>query len=206
MLYQFGWVSILTNSMHSHSWEANSSSANQGISRMLKKQKILLPCSQQPVTCLYLKLRIFSPHPPILDNNNNNNNNNNNLLLILLQSLNVLPLSTYNFHLLRSWMQLVQFFIFSFFISFIISSSHLFFGPYIPGSNDYLALFVQFYSPLSTSINQSGNPLSRFFSVNFFPWRGGWPRTKPPTWRTRVCIRSAPLHRLPSPRLWTPPI
>jgi len=45
-----------------------------------------------------------------------------------LHSLNVLALSTYNFHLLRSWMQLVQFFIFSFFISFIISSSHLFFG------------------------------------------------------------------------------
>jgi hypothetical protein len=39
-----------------------------------------------------------------------------------------LSFSTYNFHLLRSWMQLVQFFIFSFFISFIMSSSHLFFG------------------------------------------------------------------------------
>jgi hypothetical protein len=30
--------------------------------------------------------------------------------------LNVLPLSTYHFHFLRSWMQLVQFFIFSFFV------------------------------------------------------------------------------------------
>jgi hypothetical protein len=29
------------------------------------------------------------------------------------------PLSTYNFHLLRSWMQLVQFFIFNFFMSFL---------------------------------------------------------------------------------------
>ena len=42
--------------------------------------------------------------------------------------MNVLSFSTYNFHLLRSWMQLVQFFIFSFFMSFIMSSSHLFFG------------------------------------------------------------------------------
>jgi hypothetical protein len=42
--------------------------------------------------------------------------------------LNVLAFSTYNFHLLWSWMQLVQFFIFNFFISFIMSSSHLFFG------------------------------------------------------------------------------
>jgi hypothetical protein len=42
--------------------------------------------------------------------------------------LNVLAFSTYNFHLLQSWMQLVQFFIFNFFISFIISSFHLFFG------------------------------------------------------------------------------
>jgi hypothetical protein len=33
----------------------------------------------------------------------------------------VLAVSTYNFHLLRSWMQLVQFFIFSFYMSFIIS-------------------------------------------------------------------------------------
>ena len=57
-------------------------------------------------------------------------NNNNLLLLQVLQlhSLNVLTFSTYNFHLLQSWMQLVQFLIFSFFISFVISSSHLFFG------------------------------------------------------------------------------
>ena len=55
------------------------------------------------------------------------------LLLLLLQaqqlhSLKVLAFSTYNFHFLRSRMQLVQFFIFSFFIPFIISTSHLFFG------------------------------------------------------------------------------
>jgi len=34
----------------------------------------------------------------------------------------------YNFHLLRSWMQLIHFFIFNFFMSFLMSSSHLFFG------------------------------------------------------------------------------
>jgi len=43
-------------------------------------------------------------------------------------SLNVLAFSTYNFHLFRSWTQIIQFFVFSFFISFIMSSSHLFFG------------------------------------------------------------------------------
>jgi hypothetical protein len=43
-------------------------------------------------------------------------------------SLNVLSFSIYNFHILRSYMQLIQFFILSFFISFIISFSHLFFG------------------------------------------------------------------------------
>jgi hypothetical protein len=50
------------------------------------------------------------------------------LQALQLHSLNVLAFSTYNFHLLRSWMQLVQFFIFSFFMSFVMSSSHLFFG------------------------------------------------------------------------------
>jgi len=50
------------------------------------------------------------------------------LQALQLHSLNVLAFSTHNFHLLRSWMQPVQFFIFSFFISCIISSSHLFFG------------------------------------------------------------------------------
>ena len=40
----------------------------------------------------------------------------------------LLNIHVYNFHLLRSWMQLVQFFIFSFFISFLMSSSHLFIG------------------------------------------------------------------------------
>jgi len=42
--------------------------------------------------------------------------------------LNILAFSTYNFHLLRSWMQLVQIFIFSFFMPYLMSSSHLFFG------------------------------------------------------------------------------
>jgi hypothetical protein len=42
--------------------------------------------------------------------------------------LDVLVLSTYNFHVLQSWMQLVQFFIFSFFMSFLMSPSHLLFG------------------------------------------------------------------------------
>ena len=50
------------------------------------------------------------------------------LWALQLHSLNVLAFLAYNFHLLRSWMQLVQFFIFIFFISFIISSSYLFFG------------------------------------------------------------------------------
>ena len=50
------------------------------------------------------------------------------LQALQLHSLNFLAFSTHNFHLLRSWMQLVHFFIFSFFISFIISSFHLFFG------------------------------------------------------------------------------
>ena len=50
------------------------------------------------------------------------------LQALRLHSLNFLNISTYNFYLLRSWMQLIQFLIFSFFISFIMSSSHLFFG------------------------------------------------------------------------------
>ena len=50
------------------------------------------------------------------------------LQALQLQSLNVLAFSTYNLHLLHSWMQLVQYFIFSFFMSFLMSSSHLFFG------------------------------------------------------------------------------
>ena len=45
-----------------------------------------------------------------------------------LHSLNVLAFSTYNFHFLRSWIQLVRFFIFSFLMLFLMSSSHLFFG------------------------------------------------------------------------------
>ena len=46
-----------------------------------------------------------------------------------LQSLNVLAFSTYNFHLLRSWVLLIQFFTLNFFLPFLMSSSHLFFGP-----------------------------------------------------------------------------
>ena len=65
--------------------------------------------------------------------NVNMRSHGNILLLFLLwalqlQSLNVLAFSTYNFQLLRSWMQLVQFFIFSFLMSFLMLSSHLFFG------------------------------------------------------------------------------
>jgi hypothetical protein len=41
------------------------------------------------------------------------------LQAIQLHSLNVLALSSYNVYLLRSWMQLVQFFIFSFLVSFL---------------------------------------------------------------------------------------
>jgi hypothetical protein len=59
----------------------------------------------------------------------------NHLLFFLLfffrhyiHSLNDLAFSANNFHLLLSWMQLVQFFIFSFFMSFLMSSSRLFFG------------------------------------------------------------------------------
>jgi hypothetical protein len=40
--------------------------------------------------------------------------------------------------------------------------------------------------------------------ARIFSRERGWPHTKPPTWRTRVCIRFALLGRLPSPRLWTP--
>ena len=50
------------------------------------------------------------------------------LQALQLQSLNVLSFSTYSFHSLRSWMQIIQFFIFNFFIPFLMSSSHLFFG------------------------------------------------------------------------------
>ena len=42
--------------------------------------------------------------------------------------LDVLAFSTHNFQLFRSWMQLIQFLTFSSFISFLMSSSHLFFG------------------------------------------------------------------------------
>ena len=77
-------------------------------------------------------------------------NNLHNLLLQALQirSLNVLAFSSYNFHLLWSWMQLVQSFIFSFFMSFLMSSSHLFFG--LPGGrvNIGFHLYTFFYRSL----------------------------------------------------------
>ena len=78
-------------------------------------------------------------------------------LLFLLQalqlhSLNVLAFSPYNFHLLRSWMQLVQFFIFSFFVSFLMSSLHLFFG--LPSGRVSIGfhLYTCFFTILSSGI------------------------------------------------------
>ena len=70
------------------------------------------------------------------------------LKALQLHSLNVLAFSTCNFHFSRSWMQLVQFFIFSFFISFIISSSHLFFG--LPSGRVHIGfhLYTLFYNSL----------------------------------------------------------
>jgi hypothetical protein len=73
------------------------------------------------------------------------------LQALQIHSLNVLPFSTYNFHLLRSWMQPVQFFIFNFFISFIISSSHLFFGLPIGHVNVSFHLYT-FFTILSSAI------------------------------------------------------
>ena len=107
----------------------------------------------------------------------------------------------YNFNLSMFWPS--QHIIFTYFDPGCSQSSFLFSVPSCHFLYHFLTLFVPFYSPLSTSIIQSGNPLSRFFSLNFFPCRGGWPRAKPPTWRTRVCIRFSPLYRLPSQRLWT---
>ena len=64
-------------------------------------------------------------------------------------SLNVLAFSTYNFHLLRSWMQLVQFYIFSFYVSFIMSSCHLFFGLPSGRVNIGFHLYTFFYHSVS---------------------------------------------------------
>ena len=75
------------------------------------------------------------------------------LLLLLLQALqvhsvNVVAFSTYNFHLSRSWTQLVQFFIFGFFKSFVTSYSRLFFG--LPcGRVNIVFLLYTFYLPFS---------------------------------------------------------
>jgi hypothetical protein len=64
--------------------------------------------------------------------------------------LNFLAFSSYNFHLLLSWMQLVQFFIFSFFTSFLMSSSHLFFG--LPsGRVNFGFPLYSFFLPLSVA-------------------------------------------------------
>jgi len=67
-----------------------------------------------------------------------------------------LAYSTYNFHLLRSWMQLVQFFIFSFFVSFLMSSSHMF-----------LVSLVVVLTSVSTCI--------LFFTILSFSIRCKWP-------------------------------
>jgi len=64
-------------------------------------------------------------------------------------SSNVLSFSTYNFHLLRSWMQLVQFYMFSFFISFIISYSHLFFG--LPSGRVNISFQLYFFFTILSS-------------------------------------------------------
>jgi len=72
-----------------------------------------------------------------------------------LQSLNLLVTSTYYFHLLRSWMQLIQFSIFNFYMSFLISSSHLFFGlPF--GRIDIGFHLHTFFTILSSSIDVNG--------------------------------------------------
>jgi len=62
------------------------------------------------------------------------------------------PLNVYNFHLLRSWMQLVQFFIFSFFTSCLMSSSHMFFGLPRGRVNIGLHLYTFFFTILSSGI------------------------------------------------------
>ena len=80
-----------------------------------------------------------------------------NLLLCVLQlqSLNILAFSTYTFHLLQSWMRLVQFFIFSFFISFLISSFHLFFC--LPSGHVNISFHLySFFTILSSGIHSKG--------------------------------------------------
>ena len=57
----------------------------------------------------------------------------------------------YNFHLLQSWMWLGQFFIFSFFMSFLISSSHLFFG--LPSGRVNIGFHLYTLTILSSSIH-----------------------------------------------------
>jgi len=54
----------------------------------------------------------------------------------------------YEFHLLRSWMQPIQFFIFNFFMSFLMSSSYLLFG--LPcGPTDISCDLYTFFLPFS---------------------------------------------------------
>ena len=69
-----------------------------------------------------------------------------------LQSLKVLALSTYYFHLLRSWMHLIQFFIFNFFMSFLMSSSHPFFGLPCGRIDIGFHLYTFFFTILSSGI------------------------------------------------------
>ena len=61
-------------------------------------------------------------------------------------SLNVLALSTYKFHLSQSWVQLVQFFIFIFFMSFVMLYSHLFFGLPSGRVNIGFQLYIIFFT------------------------------------------------------------
>jgi hypothetical protein len=80
------------------------------------------------------------------------------LQALQLQSLNVLAFSICNFQLLWSWMQLVQFFIFSFFMSFHMSSSHL------------INLYNFCFSVLPPCLSNSGGMLSEpaAFSVSVY--------------------------------------
>jgi hypothetical protein len=75
--------------------------------------------------------------------------------------LNVLSFSSYNFHLLRSWMQLVQLFISSFFTSFLMSSSHLFFG--LPSGRVNIGFHLYTFLPLSVAAFDLNDQTSLIF-------------------------------------------
>jgi len=87
-----------------------------------------------------------------------------------LHSLNVLSFSTYNFHLLRSWMQLVQFFIFSFFMPFLMSSYPLFFGLPNGRVNIGFHLYTFCYHSLFRHSMQMATPAqyAKGFTADFF--------------------------------------